>query len=98
MQVKKKYPSAVLIFLTPPDFKTLEERLRGRATEPDEVIKKRLTRARDEIILAAEYDYIITNFDNKEEEAAEDIISIVRAQKLRAIEQEDLSEKFFKTI
>ncbi|HBL84015.1 MAG: guanylate kinase [Clostridiales bacterium GWF2_38_85] len=98
MQIKKKYPSAVLIFLTPPDFKTLEERLRGRATESEEVIRNRLMRARDEIILASKYDYIITNYDNKENKAADDIISVVRAHRLRAIEQEDLSEKILKSI
>ena len=95
MQIRKKFPDAVLIFITPPDFKTLEERLRGRATESDDVIQKRLQRARDEVILASEYDYIITNYDNKENEAADDIIAAVRAHGLRACEHEDLSKKFF---
>ena len=95
MQIRKKFPDAVLIFLTPPDFKTLEERLRGRATEPDDVIQKRLQRARDEVILASEYDYIITNYDNKENDAADDIIAAVRAHRLRASEHEDLNKKFF---
>ena len=95
MQIRKKYPDAVLIFLTPPDFKTLEDRLRGRATEPDEIILKRLQRARDEVILASEYDYIITNYDNRENDAADDIIAAVRAHGLRACEHEDLNIKFF---
>lgn len=95
MQIRKKFPSAVLIFITPPDYKKLEERLRGRATESEEVIKGRLLRARDEIILASEYDYIITNHDNREDEAADDIIAAVRAHGLRACEHEDLNVKFF---
>ncbi|MCD7777313.1 MAG: guanylate kinase, partial [Clostridiales bacterium] len=46
VQVKERYPDAVLIFLTPESISDLEDRLRGRGTESDEVIAMRLSRAR----------------------------------------------------
>ena len=62
-QVKRLFPSAVLVFLCPPDLRTLEARLRGRNTETEEVIARRLRKAKEEIARAAAYDYIIVNED-----------------------------------
>ncbi|HPE95273.1 MAG TPA: guanylate kinase [Bacillota bacterium] len=95
MQVRKKDPSAILVFMTPPDYETLESRLTGRGTEPPEVIEKRLERAREEIAMASKYDYIITNYDGMDYEAALDLAYIVRAHSLRADEQ-DLLNTFYK--
>lgn len=61
IQIKKKFPQAVLIFLTPPDSKILEERLRGRNTEPEEVIRGRLDQAAMESMEIDNYDYIVIN-------------------------------------
>ena len=61
LQVKKKVPDAVFIFLTPPDLNELQERLVGRGTDSEEVIAKRIERAREEIALMSEYDYAIVN-------------------------------------
>lgn len=61
LQVKKKVPDAVFIFLTPPDLNELEERLVGRGTDSEEVIAQRIERAREEIALMSEYDYAIVN-------------------------------------
>ena len=61
LQVKKKVPDAVFIFLTPPDLNELEERLVGRGTDSEEVIAQRIERAREEIALMSEYDYTIVN-------------------------------------
>lgn len=63
IQVKKKFPQAALIFLTPPDSKTLEERLRGRNTEKEEVIRGRLEKAAKEAMEIENYDYIVINDD-----------------------------------
>jgi guanylate kinase len=63
LQVKKKRPNAILVFLTPPSGEELERRLRGRGTETDEVIQKRMRRAAEESALMGEYDYILVNDD-----------------------------------
>ena len=63
MQVKKKIPEAVSIFIAPPSLEELEKRLRGRGTEPEEKIKKRLEEALNEKQLINLYDYVIVNDD-----------------------------------
>lgn len=63
LQVKLLYPEATLIFIAPPSWETLAERLRKRGTEHGEEFEGRLTTARYELSKAAEYDYIIINDD-----------------------------------
>ena len=53
----------VSIFIAPPSIEELERRIRGRSTEPDEVIKKRLARCQAELELKSQYDYIVVNYD-----------------------------------
>lgn len=60
-QVRKLRPDALLVFLKPPDFQALEERIRGRATESEERIRARLELAREEMAAASEFDEVITN-------------------------------------
>ncbi len=64
--VKKKMPDAVTIFIMPPSFEILETRLRGRHTEDEETIKKRLNEAEREIAEGKKFDYQIVN-DNLED-------------------------------
>ena len=59
MNVKRLYPDAVLIMLLPPNFATQEWRLRHRGTETEEVILARLERAKEEIQLLPNYDYVV---------------------------------------
>ena len=61
MQIKKKYPDTLLIFLTPPGAKELYSRLKGRGTETDEVIAKRMKRAGEEALSIKDYDYLVIN-------------------------------------
>ena len=63
LQIKERYNDAVLLFVMPPSAKVLEERLRGRGTETDEVIAKRLARAKEEAVGIEKYDYIVVNDD-----------------------------------
>lgn len=77
LQIREKMPEAMLIFLCPPDYATLENRLRGRGTETDEVIRKRLATALEEIKIAAGYDYLVVNEDGRSEECAAKIDRIV---------------------
>ena len=66
MQVKEKFPDALLIFISPPSAKVLKERLTGRGTETPQEIEKRLLRAVEEVKYMKDYDYIVVN-DNLEE-------------------------------
>lgn len=61
MQVRSSYPEGVFVFVLPPDMKTLEQRLRGRNTESDEVIEKRLSRAKEEFNFIEKYNYVLVN-------------------------------------
>ncbi len=64
--IKKAFPESLLIFLTPPSASELEKRLKGRGTETDEVIRKRLKRAAEESAGMDSYDFIIVNDDLEE--------------------------------
>ena len=61
MQIKQKNPEAVLVFITPPSFEELKNRLIGRGTETEEVINSRLARAAEEAEEMDKYDYIVVN-------------------------------------
>lgn len=61
LQVKQRMPEAVLIFICPPSYETLENRLRGRHTEDEATIKKRLEQAKIELERAEKFDYRIVN-------------------------------------
>ena len=77
MNVRRLCPEAVLIYVLPPDAKTLEARLRGRGTNTEEDIANRLATAREEIRCLPEYDYIVVNEDDGAEAAAEEIVNII---------------------
>ena len=81
LQVKKKVPDAVFIFLTPPDLNELQERLVGRGTDSEEVIAQRIERAREEIALMSEYDYTIVN--DEVSLAAERVKRVIEAEHFR---------------
>lgn len=81
-QVKRRMPEAVMIFIVPPSLTELERRLRGRGTESEEKIQKRLARAREEIRALREFDYLIVN--DEVNEAASLFLSIIRAERSRA--------------
>lgn len=80
MNVKRQYPEAVLIMLLPPSYRVLEARLRGRGTETEEVILRRLARAREELEFLPRYDYVVYNRDGGVDLAADEIRSIVIAE------------------
>ena len=61
LQVMEKCPEAISIFIKPPTFEELEKRLRGRHTESEEMILKRLKAARDELANANKFKYVIEN-------------------------------------
>ncbi len=78
-QVMKKLPSCLSVFLSPPDYQTLEARLRGRGTETEDAIQKRLGAAKEEILRSRLYENIVINFDGSADEAARAIADLVEA-------------------
>ena len=80
-QIKKLVPDCVLVFITPPSMEVLEKRLRGRGTENEETIQKRLETARKELLQAEHYDYVVIN--DRLEDAVDDMQAILRSEKLR---------------
>jgi guanylate kinase len=79
---KKGQPEAAHIFISPPDLRELERRLRGRGSESEESVKLRLMNAATEIKSAAEYEYLIIN--DSVDEAANLLSSIILAERARA--------------
>ena len=94
-QVKAAYPDAVLIMLLPPSFAAEEARLRGRGTESEEKIQARLDQARYEVRQAPHYDYLVYNRDGEADRAAEEILTIVRAERLRTARHPDAVTAYF---
>ncbi len=76
-QVKDKMPQAHLIFIEPPSFEELERRLRGRGTEPEDVIVKRMKTAHLELSHKMEYDIQLVN--DKLDKAVQELVSIVNS-------------------
>ena len=80
----------VTIFILPPSMEELENRLRGRGTETEEKIQKRLTQAKEEIGRAGEFEYLVTNGDV--DLAAREIVAIITAEKLKASKNIDTAK------
>ena len=96
MNVKRLCPdSAVLVMLLPPTYSVQEQRLRGRATETEEVILKRLERTKEEMEFLPYYDYVVYNYDGKAAQCAEEIRNIVRAEKSAMRRNPDVKKNFF---
>ncbi len=90
-QIKKKYPKSITIFLMPPSFEELERRLRGRGTESEEAITRRLGLAKSELSKYKLFDYIVFNDDV--ESAIENVISIIDAEKSKTTRNETIIKK-----
>lgn len=82
LNVMKKRPEAISIFVAPPSINELRRRLKKRNTESNEVIEKRISEATNELAQAKNYNYIIVN--DVLENAISDFFSIMRAEKLKA--------------
>jgi len=80
-QVRNLYPDAIGIFILPPSLKSLEERLTNRATDTDEVIQRRMSKAVDEMSHYDEYDFVIINDDF--DEALSQMASVFKAMRTK---------------
>lgn len=97
LNVKRAYPEAVLIMLLPPSFAIQEARLRGRCSEDEEVIQKRLARTREEMLVLSEYDYIVYNRDGGIDACADDIRAIVRAEQCANKRHPNAAKAYFES-
>lgn len=86
LKIKELFPESLLLFVTPPTAAELERRLRGRKTETDEVIARRLARASEESEGMEAYDYIVVN-DNLET-CVEELHQIVKAARRAPVRRE----------
>lgn len=80
LQIKRKMPEAVLIFIAPPSYEDLEFRLRNRQTESEEAIQKRLDFVKMEINNSQYYNYIIVN--DKLEDAIIELERVIKTERL----------------
>ena len=80
-QIREKAPNALFIFLAPPSISELQNRLIGRGTETEEIIKKRIATAREELEMMSLYDYVVEN--DEIQNACDKINAIIAAEHCR---------------
>lgn len=95
-QVRAKVPDAVSVFILPPSRQALEERMRKRGQDSDEVIARRMAAAREEMSHYAEFDYVIVNEDF--DTAVEEMHAIFTASRLRLARQQVRQQALIHTL
>ncbi len=85
LQVSAKRPETVRIFIAPPSWEELERRLKGRGTDSEEKIRKRLLRAKSELQTADVYDYFVIN--DSVEQAVRELSAIMLAEHCKPAER-----------
>ncbi|WP_301169216.1 guanylate kinase [Brevibacillus nitrificans] len=96
LQVKDRFPQGTFLFLAPPDLNELENRIVGRGTETEEIIRKRMEVARAEIELMDHYDYVVVN--DVIESACDRIQAIITAEHLKKERQVHKYRKWLKEV
>lgn len=96
LQIKKKFPESLLLFVTTKDAETLVNRLKGRGTETEEVIYKRLRRAAQESEGIEEYEYLIINDDL--DTCIDEMHDLIQKAKLRADRNKEFIEEIRKEL
>ncbi len=84
-QVRERMPGTVSVFILPPSREALQDRLKGRGQDSDEVIARRMRDAINEMSHFAEYDFIVVNDDF--DQALQELRAVVTAQRLSRIRQ-----------
>lgn len=95
LKIKERFPDTLMIMITPPNFSTLEARLRGRGTNTEEDIQNRLAHSRWELSNLERYDYAVINENGRADEAADEIAAIVASEKKRTCRNKDFAKIFF---
>lgn len=94
-QLKERIPAAVTVFILPPSKQILEERLRARGEDREDVIQRRLRDAAEEIRNYDQYDYVLINRDLTESDAV--LSAIVHAERVRRIRIQDRIQPILET-
>lgn len=81
LNIIEKCPDAVTVFIAPPSLEHLYLRLAGRGTESHDVIEKRIAKAKEELARIEYYEYLVIN--DSVEKAAEDILAVLRAERIK---------------
>lgn len=84
-QVRQRMPATISIFILPPSFEALLQRLNSRGQDTPAVISRRLANAREEIAHVTDFDYVIIN--NEFRTAAAELQDVIRAERLRTSRQ-----------
>lgn len=95
LQIKKRFPEAVFVFIVPPSLDELSARIYKRGTDSEDVIKRRMASAAGELTYAAEYDYIIVN--DIAQKAAQKVLTIMEAERYRVARTYFIVDKICKT-
>ena len=82
MQIKKRFPDGVFVFIVPPSLDELCSRIYKRGTDSEDVIKRRLASATGELAYANEYDYIVVH--DVAQKATSKVLTIMEAERYRA--------------
>lgn len=90
--VRAKCPDAILVFTIPPTYAELERRLRGRKTDDEEMIRKRLNRALEEIREIPKYDYLVVN--DQVDNAVAELDAIMSAAECRVSARQEMIDIF----
>lgn len=88
LKVKERFPDAVLVFVLPPSVEELYRRLKNRGTETEDVIRKRMRRAAEEIEVIEKYDYILIN--DEVEESVKKLHNLIEAARTAPGRNEEL--------
>ncbi|MBQ0101747.1 MAG: guanylate kinase [Firmicutes bacterium] len=93
--IKRIFPDSVTVFILPPDYVSLRNRLVGRGTNTPEDIENRMNKALHEFRLAESYDYTVVNADGKADEAADAIHSIIIGEGHRSARYSGAVDRIF---
>ena len=80
LQIMRQFPGHVSVFIVPPSYAELGQRLRGRGTESEEQVKKRMEKAKKEVALSDRYQHLIINYDNQARECAEAVLAVAEGR------------------
>lgn len=97
LAIKRSYAEATLIFILPDKFSRLQSRLEARRTETTEEIAARMAIAHEELKDVRNFDYLVINEQGREEDAVEDLLAIVRAERYRIPRYSDSTLRMIET-
>ena len=94
-KVRARFGDTVGVFVMPPSYAVLEQRLRGRSKDPEEAMQRRLQTAREEVVAFTEYDYVIVN--DALDACVERLRAIVIAERTKLRSARPLAERIVQT-